>query len=185
MKIQAWAWLAAGVVALGLNGFYQDGGAAWAHRTVDGVVARIANRSEAVLALATGQADSFFAKAKLGTARREGASCKLATAMARVQARMVRAQSGMAQFDAISAREEATLARFEANRARIEARVARVRIAPVAFSMSNIPVISCPQVRVHIPRVNVPRVNVPLVNIPKISIPAPAVHVDVFDAGPV
>jgi hypothetical protein len=177
---QGWAWLAAGVMALGLNGFYQDGGAAWAHRKLNGVVSRIADRSEAVLALATGRADWFFAKANLGAARSETASCKLATTVARVQTRMVRAESGMAQFGAISAREEATLARFEANRARIEARVARVRIAPVAFSMSKIPVVSCPQVRVLIPRVNVPRVN-----IPKISIPSPVVHVDVLGAGPV
>jgi hypothetical protein len=177
---QGWAWLAAGVMALGLNGFYQDGGAAWAHRTIDGVVARIAGRSEAVLALATGRADWFFAKANRGVARSETASCKLANAVARVQTRMVRAQSGTAQFDAISAREEAALARFEASRARIEAQVARVRIAPVAFSMETIPVVSCPQVRVHIPSVNVPRVN-----IQKISIHAPVVHVDVLGAGPV
>jgi hypothetical protein len=177
---QGWAWVAAGVIALGLNGLYEDGGAAYAHRAVDAVIARIANRSEAVLALATGQADLFFAKANLGTVQRESASCKLAPAMARIQTRMVRAQSGMAQFDAMSAREEAALARFEANRARIEAQVSRVRIAPVAFNMETIPVVSCPQVRIHVPRVNVPRVNVP-----KISISAPIVHVDVLGAGPV
>ncbi len=32
---QGWGWLAAGVLALGLNGIYQDGGAAWAHRIVE------------------------------------------------------------------------------------------------------------------------------------------------------
>jgi hypothetical protein len=37
---QAWGWLAAGVLALGLNGIYQDGGAAWAHRAVTQVMAR-------------------------------------------------------------------------------------------------------------------------------------------------
>ena len=178
---QGWAWLATGVMALGLNGFYQDGGAAWAHRAVDGVVARIAARSEAVLALATGRSDWFFAKANLGVARSGTASCKLASAVERVQIRMARSPSRVAHFEAMSAREEAALAGFEANRARIEAQVARIRIAPVAFNM----VVSCPQVRVHIPRVNVPRVNVPRVNVPKISIPAPVVHVDVMGAGPV
>jgi len=42
---QGWGWLAAGVLALGLNGFYQDGGAAWAHRIMDHVTARVADRS--------------------------------------------------------------------------------------------------------------------------------------------
>jgi hypothetical protein len=35
---QAWGWLAAGVLALGLNGIYHDGGAAWAHRAVGRVL---------------------------------------------------------------------------------------------------------------------------------------------------
>jgi hypothetical protein len=171
---QAWTWLAAGVMALGLNGFYQDGGAAWAHRAVDGIVAPIASRSEAVLALATGRADWFFAKANLGAARSETASCKLATAVERVQARMVRSRSGVAHFQAMSARQEAALARLDANRARIQAQVARIRIAPVAFS---IPVVSCPQVRMDLPRVNVPKL--------RMAIPAPVVRVDVLGAGPV
>jgi hypothetical protein len=171
---QAWTWLAAGVMALGLNGFYQDGGAAWAHRAVNVVVAPIVSRSEAVLALATGRADWFFAKANLGAARSETASCKLATAVERVQARMIRSQSGVADFEAMSARREAALARLDANRARIEAQVARIRIAPVAFS---IPVVSCPQVRMNLPRVNVPKL--------RMAIPAPVVRVDVLGAGPV
>ena len=41
----AWGWLAAGVLALGLNGIYQDGGAAWAHRALDQGVARLAESS--------------------------------------------------------------------------------------------------------------------------------------------
>ena len=38
---QAWGWLAAGVLALGLNGMYQDGGAAWAQRVVNQVTGEI------------------------------------------------------------------------------------------------------------------------------------------------
>ena len=50
---QAWAWLAAGVLALGLNGFYQDGGAAWAHRIVDGAIEQVASRSGTLVDLAS------------------------------------------------------------------------------------------------------------------------------------
>jgi hypothetical protein len=170
---QAWGWLVAGVLALGLNGFYQDGGAAWAHRAVNGVKARIGDRSEAVIALATGRADWFMAKAETAAARQETASCRLATAMARVQTRMARGQSGMTRFEAMSAREEATLARLEANRARVEAQMARVRFSPAVFNPGGISV-TCPRVRVNVPRISVP--EMPMVRVPEI-------HVETIQAG--
>jgi hypothetical protein len=174
MKTQAWGWLTAGVLALGLNGIYQDCGAAWLHRNVDCVIARIAQRSGPVLALALGRADLFMAKANLGVARSETASCRMSTAMARMQTELARAQSGFAGFEAMSAREEAAMARVEANRARIEAQTARGRFLPAAFEAGQIPVI-CPRVRVEIPRVNIPMVR----------ISAPGVQVDGLGAGPI
>src|ERR1700686_170340 len=143
MKSEAWGWLAAGVLALGLNGVYHEGGAAWMHRNVERVIARVADQSGAVLALATGRADWFMAKANLAAARNETGACGMATAMARMQTQMVRAHGGMANFEAMSAREEAAMARVEADRARIEAQVARVRFSQVAFDAGKIPVI-CP-----------------------------------------
>jgi hypothetical protein len=160
---QAWGWLAAGVLALGLNGFYQDGGAERLHRNVDGVIARIADRSGAVMALASGRADWFMAKASLLAARDETASCRLASTLARFQTKFAATQTGMAHFEAMSARQEAALARVEANRARIEAQVARGRFSPVAFDAAKIPVI-CPRVRVNIPRMPVVKIPAPVVN---------------------
>jgi hypothetical protein len=180
---QGWGWLATGVLALGLNGVYLDGGGAWAHRNVDGVVARMVNQSEAVIALASGRADRFVTNASMVAARDETASCRLATAMARFQTRMsqtkmAQTQSGMARFEAMSAGQEEAFARMEANRARIEAHVARVRLAPVVFQSITSPVVACPRVRVHM-NVNVPRVQVPVM-----SIPAPVVDVE-MGAGPI
>jgi hypothetical protein len=60
MKTQAWGWLAAAVVAAGLNASYHDGGLQWAHRVTN----RIEHRTAAVVALATGHADRFLAEAK-------------------------------------------------------------------------------------------------------------------------
>ena len=177
---RAWGWLAAGVLALGLNGFYQDGGAAWAHRVVDEAVARMVDRSGAVLAFATGRVDQFAEKANIVAAQNETASCRFASAMARFQTKVARTQGGMAQFEAMSARQEAALAQLEANRARIEVQVARVRIAPVAFHMAPTPVVACPRVRV-----NVPRVNVPMVRVPRVKIPAPVVHVETLGSEPI
>ena len=177
MKTQAWGWLVAGVLALGLNGIYQDGGAEWLHRNVDGVIARIADRSEGVLALAAGRADWLLAKANLAAARKETTSCRVASAMARVQSKMARSQERFADFEAMSAREEAALARVEANRARIEAQVARVRFSPVGFDGVKIRTI-CPRVRVNVPRVNIPR-------IPAIHIPDSDVHEEVMNPEPI
>jgi len=177
---QGWGWLAAGVLALGLNGIYQDGGAAWAHLDVDGVVARIINQAEAVIALASERADGFVTTASMVAARDETASCRLATAMARFQTRMAQTQNGIARFETMSARQEAALARVEANRARIEGRLARVRLAPVASDSVEIPGVACPRVRVN---VNGPRVIVP--KMPIVRIPAPVVEVEMKGAGPI
>lgn len=168
---QAWGWLTAGVLALGLNGFYQDGGAAWAHRAVNELTAQISVRSEGALALATGRADWFAAKSRMVAARDETASCRLASAVARLQTKMARTQSGMARVEVMSAREEAQWARVEANRARIEAQVARVRFAPAAFNTVEIPMV-CQRVRVSVPR------------LPMIRIAAPCVHVETLGSGP-
>jgi len=184
MKTQAWGWLAAAVLAAGLNASYHDGGLEWAHRVFD----RIGYNSAAVLALASGRADQFLTEARLATADEETASCRWATALARVQTQVARTGTGFAHVQTMSAREEAQLARLEANRARIEARVAaqtaRIRIPaaafnPVALSVSDmkmpdlkIPAV-CPRVRVNIPR------------LPMLRIPAPVVHVEPFGSGPV
>jgi hypothetical protein len=175
-SMQGWGWLTAGVLALGLNGLYQDGGAAWAHRMAGRAVGRIEARLQPAVALAMGRADWFVAKTQsmatqAGMAQNEPASCRIEAAMARVQSKLVRSQMRFANIEQMSARQEAALARVEANRARIEAQVARVRLAPVAFYPVTIPVVACPRVRVNVPQVNVPR-------LPGLKIPAPAADVE-------
>jgi hypothetical protein len=166
---QGWGWLAAGVLALGLNGFYQDGGLAGAHQIVDAAIARVADRSMALADLGSEQVERVMERANLVAARDEVASCRLAAAVARFQGKIARTQSGMVHIEAMSARQEAALVRMEAQRARIEARVARVRMLPVAFNTVEIPVVACSRVRVNVPRVSVPRVP---------RIPAPVVRVE-------
>ena len=134
---QAWGWLAAGVLAAGLNASYHQGGLQWAHLIAD----RAEHNTAAVLALASGRANQFLAEARLLTARDETASCPLT----RVQRMIVQSPTA---FEVISAREEGQLARFEANRARIEtriaARTAHIRIA--AFSPITVKEVSAPVV---------------------------------------
>lgn len=164
---QAWAWLTAGVLALGLNGIYHDGG--WSGRTVDRVIERIAERSQPVLALAADRVDWFMAKASM-EAQSETASCRVATAMAHLRSSMLQKKRAgtantLAGIEERSAREEAALDRWGANRARIEAKVNRMRISPADFNP-----VMCPRVRVSVPRVH---------------ISVPVVHVDPFGAGPI
>ena len=172
---QGWYWLAAGVLALGLNGVYHDGGADWARRIV--------NRSAVVVALASGHAERFLA-----SAREQTLLCRVATEMARFQTKMARTQTGFAHFDAMTAQQEAGLARLEANRARfeagrarMEAQVARLDFASASLSPEfgaafgpqriQLPVI-CPRLRVNIPRTFV-------------QAPAPTVRVETLSAGPI
>ena len=156
--IQAWGWLTVGVLAMGLNGFYHDGGSELAHR----MVGRVVYSSAAVVALASGRADQFLEQAKMVVARDEAQSCPLSTAMARLQARVARTDTG--------------LARLEANRARIEALAARSEFAtfvqPVSFHAPNVSV-NCPRVRVTVPRM------------PMIKMQTPVVHVRTVGTGPV
>ena len=175
---QAWGWLAAGVLAAGLNATYHDGGLQWAHRIAD----RICDNSASVVALASGSADRFLAEARMLTARNEVASCPLTAVMARVQSRIERPQGRFDRFEAMSAREEAQRARLEANRARMEARMAAhashfrfatTAFAPGTFKAMPTPVV-CPRVRVNIPKL--PMAETPVI---------PEIHVEAAGTGPV
>ena len=204
MKTQAWAWLTAGVVALGLNGFYHDGGAEWAHRIAE----RISDRSDFVVQHVSERADQFVAEVRTAAVRNETASCPLSTALAEFQSTMTRtgfaqdqtrfAQAKIASFDRMTAREEAQAARSEAIQARAEARaaqvearveaqMARMHFAPAAFDRIVIdPVkirVVCPRLRVNVPAVRVPVVNIP--RMPVIRIPAPAISGAESDTGPI
>src|SRR3984893_19227223 len=95
---QGWYWVTAGVMALGLNGMYHDGGAEWAQQFV--------NRSAAVVALASGHAERFLA-----AAREQTVLCRVATEMARLQTKMARTQTGFAYFEAMTWQREAVLGR--------------------------------------------------------------------------
>ena len=174
MKTQAWGWLAAGVLAAGLNASYHDGGLQWAHTIAD----RVSQNTTAVLALASGVASQFLTEAQLVTARPSVPSCPWTAAITRAQVLKARSDSSMARVEEFSAREQARWARFEARQARIEAKRAQIeakladlRIPAVAMTPVAMPKVQvCPRVRVDIP------------SMPDIKIPAmPQVHVDISD----
>ena len=140
MKTQAWGWLAAAVVAAGLNASYHDGGLRWAHEITD----QVKHNSTAVMALATGRADQFLAEANFASARKQTPSCPFTAALAEAGTIVVPNEFEQ-RVEIMSAREQAHLARLEADRARIESRVARIHIPAVAF---NRVVVRAPKVSV-------------------------------------
>jgi hypothetical protein len=174
MKTQAWGWLTAGVVALGLNGFYHDGGAEWVHRVAD----RISDQSAVVAERISGRAEQFLAQARMVGAREETASCPMSTALARVQTRMSRTQNRFAHFQAMSARRGARVVELEANQAlvdaqveqRVEAQLARLSFASAMANPVQVRV-ACPRVRVSVPRVEIPEINIPEIRVPEIRVP--------------
>jgi hypothetical protein len=180
---QAWGWLAAGVLAAGLNARYHDGGLQWAHQ----IAGRIEHNSAAVLALAFGRANQFLSEARLMAPRAESASCPFSKAVAQMQHRIEHSQAEfedaeVQDFDVMSARKEAQWARLEANRVRMgaqfTARTIRLGITPAAFTRVSLkgmpgPVV-CPRVRVNIPRV--PMMKMPI---------AREIQVDVANGDPI
>ena len=165
MKTQAWGWLAAAVMAAGLNATYHDGGLRWAHEIAN----QVKHNTGAVLALATGRADQFVTEANLVAASRQSSPCPLAAALAEARTVVVPTQLELRHFEVMSAREQAKLARLETQRARIGARVAQLLIPPMAFN----PVV------VQAPRSVCPRVRVSMPRIPAVKMPAlPVVHIE-------
>jgi len=179
---QAWGWLAAGVLAAGLNANYYDGGFQWAH----GVAERVGHSSAAVLALASGRADQFLTEAQMLAGRGQAPSCRLATTLARIQTSVVRSYGQSEQFEAMSARQEAQLVKLKANRGRMEAQfataAAHFRIASPAFAHTafRAPVAgACPRIRVNVPRL--PMMKMPVAP----NIVGPDIHIEMASNGPV
>ena len=207
MKIQAWGWLIAGVVALGLNGFYHDGGCSWAHRAV----AEFEHNTSVVLALASGRADEFLAEVKPVVTREEPASCRVATVLARVQNKVARMQTEFAhtelaqvapastyqmnmdqinmdrflavqvaasdKLQALSDRRQAALERAQARQVEVQERIA-AKLARV----QAMPALQYTSFETRCPHVSVhvPRVHVPEVNVPEINVPrihVPQIHI--------
>jgi hypothetical protein len=169
MKTQAWGWLATAVLAAGLNSSYHNGGLEWAHQIAD----RVQHNTNAVLALATGNADRFLAEAQMASAQ-NSQSCPFSAALAAVRRSIAPMHSEQERFEAMTAREEAALARLEAHRARMEAQMVRLNMANFNPVMVRVPRVVCPRVRVSIPRM-------PVVRMPA----TPMVHVEYSGPGPV
>ncbi len=93
---KAWYWLTAGVLALGINGAYQDGQLAWMHSLADRAVGMVAQASERSLHFVT-MAELMFGRTPENFNRAEAAIQRIQTKVvcdrvARAQQRIAMAQ---------------------------------------------------------------------------------------------
>ena len=162
---KAWNWLAAGVLAMGLNGAYQDGQLGWAHVLADRTtvaVERIALRGQSFLAMA---------EVMLGrnTDTFSDSFGRTETALERVQNRIVCDRVARAQRQVAMAhvREQLAQAKVQQKLAMAQMKMDKVRMISVdrANQFSNCAGFS--KIVVDMP--DLPKID--LSNLPDIQIP--------------
>jgi len=172
---KAWYWLAAGVLALGLNGAYQDGQMGWAHVLVDRAAAsvdRVALRGQ-----------HFVAMAEVMLGREPRVFAHTQAAIERVQERIACDRIAQAQRHMAMARVREQLAEANVQRkmAMVQMKMDHVRAMTInrANRFRNCDGLS--KVVVNMPDLS--NMNIEMPNIPDIQVPdIPEVNV-VVDTG--
>ena len=157
---RAWYWLAAGVLALGLNGAYQDGEFQWVHRLANHSASLMERASEEGLRmLATAQV--MLGRSPESMARTEATLQKLQMRVACKRIEMARRQVDMAQVQ-----RDLAAARIDQQMAKVQASMERVGMITIERTGRAR---NCPELPRVIVMPNMPRVD--LSNLPEISIP--------------
>jgi len=165
---KAWYWLAAGVLALGLNGAYQDGQLVWAHVLVDRAAAsveRVALRGQ-----------HFVAMAEVMLGREPHALAHTEAALERVQERMACDRIAQAQRHMAMARvrEQLAQAKMQRKMAMVQMKMDRVRAMTIERANRFRDCDGFSKVVVNMPDLS----NIQMPNLPDIQIPdVPEVNV--------
>ena len=157
---KAWYWLAAGVLALGLNGAYQDGEFAWAHRIADHSTNLVERASEQGLRFVT-MAEVMLGRSPESMGRTEVALQRLQTGMVCKRIEMAQREVDMAQLQ-----RDLAAAHIDRQLARVQSTMDHVRMITIERT-SRVP--NCPKLSRVIVMPNMPRVD--LSNLPAVSIP--------------
>src|SRR5215470_14370564 len=167
---KAWYWLAAGVLALGINGAYQDGEFQWAHRIADRsavMVQQVRNEGCRLVAIA----ETLLGRDSSGVERAQDQLARVQDRLSHRQMERMQRQMEMAQYQVERAQRVVEMQQDE----------------PCSHShrfMVKLPEVNVPavNVRAFVPNVNVPAVTVPRIDVPTVRIPdvkIPPVHVQV------
>ena len=174
---QGWYWLAAGVLALGLNGVYHDGGSEWAHQVVDRAIDR-------TVAMVPERAQELMQRVRMAADREnERASSRWSQDMSHWQAQVTR-------VDSMRARQNVRLARMNVHHA-MNVQVANAHLTQACSHVQvEVPAVSIPEInipRIDVPQINIPRVSIPAVHLESVSVPridispvvvTPDIHID-------
>ena len=169
MYEKGWYWLAAGVLALGLNGAYQDGEFQWVHAA--------AQRSIHAVERASEQASRLIDVAEVMLGRTPASLERTEVALQKVQTKVACKRFEMAQREMAKAQVQRDLAavRIDEQLAQVQMKMDRVRAITIARTNS----INCPEMSRVVVMTNIPRIdlsNLPDVQIPQITIPSVAPH---------
>lgn len=157
---KAWYWLAAGVLALGVNGAYQDGELHWVHRLTCHAASLVERASEEGLRmLAT--AEVALGRNPEALARTEATLQKLQMRIACKRIEMTRREVDMAQVQ-----RDLAAARIDEQVAKVQASIDHVRMITIERTGR---VRNCPELSRVIVMPNIPRVD--LSNLPELSMP--------------
>jgi len=179
---KAWYWLAAGVLALGINSEYQSGRLACAHHYVDHSLAVAQSYSHCVRSYLA-QAETLFALTRPAPAQEDVESLTDAESLlAREQVQYALAQTAQQQLERHRSELDRALSQLDFHREQIE------MAQRIAIDAAGHAVVVCPhtpRIRVSVPQVRIPqvRVEVPEVNIPEVRVEVPEVDVDPVVAG--
>jgi hypothetical protein len=170
---KAWYWLAAAVLALGLNGAYQDGQLGWAHV--------LADRATAAVERVTLRGQHFVAMAEMMLGREPQAFGHTQAAIERLQNRIVcdRVARAQRQMAMAQVREQMAQARVQQKMAMVQMKMNQVRMMTTERANQFRDCDGFSKVVVNMP--DLPKID--LSNLPDIEVPdVPEVSV-VVDAG--
>ena len=158
---KAWVWLSAGVLALGLNGMYQDGQLGWAHN--------LSCRAERFADQVTERGLRYVTMAEVMLGRGPESFGRTEAALQRIQTKGVcqRVATAQRQMAMAQVREQIVQAEVQRKLDMAQAKMDRVRMVTIdkADRFRNCPGLS--RVLVSVPEV----VNVDLPNLPEIQVP--------------
>lgn len=152
---KAWYWLAAGVLALGLNGYYQDGGLQGLHRLANNVTSTVAeSKAEfSQVAMLADVAMSTHARIHCPRATPNAVVAVNAAMPPQAQARLADLQVRLgamkaARVQARVARLQQVMARREMQRAQVELQNGRLNVLTNQGQVQ----IAWPRVEVNVPQ---------------------------------
>jgi hypothetical protein len=157
---KAWYWLAAGVLALGLNGAYQDGQFGWVHG--------IADRSTEIVERASMRGLSFVTAAEVMFGRNPDAMGWTNATLQRVQGKLARKRIEMAerQIDMGRMQRDLALARVDRQMARVQMKMDKVRMIAIENADRAQKCSGFSRMVVTVPQVELPDVQIPEIQAP-------------------